>query len=154
MAAAITGGARSHDAGLGEDARPAVVTAGEGDGVLVRGREARSGGIAESVHQGERWAEGGGQTGSSRACGYGVWAYLIVVGQMEVATEPALDLRVGADGVDVALGGNGVVVVEPAAAVNDVALLQWTGSDAGLGKGGRAGLQTYHQSMPLKRCSS
>ena len=90
----------------------------------------------------------------SRACGQGVWAYLIVVGQMEVATEPALDLRVGADGVDVALGGNGVVVVEPAAAVNDVALLQWTGSDAGLGKGGRAGLQTYHQSMPLERCSS
>ena len=55
---------------------------------------------------------------------------------MEVAAEPALDLRVGADGVDVALGGNGIVVVEPAAAVHDVALLRWTGSDAGLGKGG------------------
>ena len=53
----------------------------------------------------------------------GANSHLIVVGKVEVSAEPGLDLGVGADGVDVALGGHGVVVVQPAAAVDDVALL-------------------------------
>mmetsp|Transcript_25251 Transcript_25251/g.45047 ORF Transcript_25251/g.45047 Transcript_25251/m.45047 type:complete len:237 (+) Transcript_25251:976-1686(+) len=43
---------------------------------------------------------------------------------MEVAGEPALDLRVGANGLDKLFARHLVVVVQPAAAINDVALLQ------------------------------
>ena len=49
---------------------------------------------------------------------------LVVVRQVEVRGEPALDLRVGAHGVDEQLRSHRVVVVEPAAAVDDVALLE------------------------------
>jgi hypothetical protein len=51
-------------------------------------------------------------------------AHLIVVRKVEVAAEPRLDLGVGADGVDEALGGHRVVVVQPAASVHDVAFLK------------------------------
>ena len=54
--------------------------------------------------------------------------HLIVVGEVEVSAEPGLDLGVGAAGVDVALGGHGVVVVQPAAAVHDMVLLKHTES--------------------------
>ena len=49
---------------------------------------------------------------------------LVVVRQVEVAREPALDARVLADDLDELLGHLSVVVVEPAAAVDHVALLQ------------------------------
>ena len=50
--------------------------------------------------------------------------HLIVVRKVEVAAEPRLDLRVGSDSVDEALRGHRIVVVQPAAPVHDVALLE------------------------------
>mmetsp|Transcript_13471 Transcript_13471/g.52928 ORF Transcript_13471/g.52928 Transcript_13471/m.52928 type:complete len:586 (+) Transcript_13471:1619-3376(+) len=82
LAATVAGGAGGHHAGLGEDAGAAVVTAGEGDGVLV------------------------------------------VVREVEVRGEPALDLGALAHRLDEELGRALVVVVEPAAPVDDVALLE------------------------------
>eukprot|EP00982_Pelagococcus_subviridis_P013119 31220-Pelagococcus_subviridis.AAC.3 len=57
----------------------------------------------------------------------------VIVRQVEVRGEPPFDLRVAAHGVDEELRRHGVVVVEPAAAVDDVALLQdaETGADHG-----------------------
>ena len=81
VAAAVAAAAGGHDSCLRKDAAAAVVSAGEGDRVLV------------------------------------------VVGEVEVAGEPALDLVVLADGLDELLARDLVVVVQPAAAVDDVAFL-------------------------------
>ena len=48
---------------------------------------------------------------------------LVVMGEMEVPGEPALDLVVLADGLNEPLAGDLVVVVQPAAAVDNVAFL-------------------------------
>mmetsp|Transcript_104045 Transcript_104045/g.279485 ORF Transcript_104045/g.279485 Transcript_104045/m.279485 type:complete len:543 (+) Transcript_104045:119-1747(+) len=49
---------------------------------------------------------------------------LVVVREVEVAGEPPLDARVAANGVDEPFGIDGVAVVQPTAAVDNVALLE------------------------------